>query len=299
LRARRRPAEPGDTGWITLRLPYREPMHVHGVLDFLGAHAVPGRETYADGVLTRALSAPGGPALVRLSAGTGAVTCSVRLSAHRDLVAVVARVRRLLDLDADPVAADEVLGRDPHLAPLVRKRPGLRSPGTSDGFETAVATVVGQQVSVAGARTVLGRIVAALGEPVPGEDWRLFPAPRTLAEADPASLPLPRARARCVTALARAVAGGELDLDPGADRDDIRARLLALPGIGPWTADYLRMRAVADPDVLLTSDLVVRRAATELGVDLTDGAPQWAPWRSYATHHLWAHLYGDLWSAKP
>jgi AraC family transcriptional regulator of adaptative response / DNA-3-methyladenine glycosylase II len=168
-----------------------------------------------------------------------------------------------------------------------------------DGFEPAVGTIAGQQVSVAGARTVLGRIVAAHGEPAfDGEPWRLFPTPEALLAADPATLPMPRARARSIQALAAAVAEG-LELDPGADRDEVRARLLALPGVGPWTADYLRLRAVADPDVLLATDLVVRRAAADLGLDLAGGAPEWAPWRSYATHHLWAHLYADLWSVLP
>jgi AraC family transcriptional regulator of adaptative response / DNA-3-methyladenine glycosylase II len=299
LRAARRLGTSGEAGTVTLRLPYREPMDVRGVLDYLGAHAVPGVETYEDGTFSRVLRAPSGPALVRVSAGESAALCSVRLADNRDLVAVVARVRRLLDLDADPVAADAVLAADPRLAPLVRKRPGLRSPGTVDGFETAVGTVVGQQVSVAGARTVLGRIVAEHGEPAFAGEWRLFPSPEALAAADPATLPVPRARGRCLQALAQATAEGRLELDPGADRDDVRARLLELPGIGPWTADYLRMRAIADPDVLLASDLVVRRAAADLDLDLADGAPQWAPWRSYATHHLWAHLYGDLWSVKP
>jgi AraC family transcriptional regulator of adaptative response / DNA-3-methyladenine glycosylase II len=299
LRAARRPGTPGEAGTVTLRLPYREPMDVRGVLDFLGAHAVPGVETYADGTFTRALRGPSGPALVRLAAGERAVICTVRLAHNRDLVAVVARVRRLLDLDADPVAADAVLTADRRLAPLVRKRPGLRSPGTVDGFETALGTVVGQQVSVAGARTVLGRIVAEHGTAAFDGEWRLFPTAEALAAADPATLPVPRARARCLLALARATADGELELDPGADRDEVRARLLQLPGIGPWTADYLRMRAIADPDVLLSSDLVVRRAAADLDIDLATGVPEWAPWRSYATHHLWAHLYGDLWSVKP
>jgi len=304
LRANRRPGAVGEAGTVTLRLPYREPMNVGAVLDYLGAHAVPGVEAYADGVFTRALRGPSGPALVRLAAGEGAVQCTVRLADNRDLVAVVARVRRLLDLDADPVAADAVLAADARLAPLVAKRPGLRSPGTVDGFETAIGTVVGQQVSLAGARTVLGRIVAEHGEVAFDGDtdaaaWRLFPSPEALAAADPATLPMPRARGRCVQALAAACADGRLELDPGADRDDVRAALLALPGVGPWTADYLRMRAVADPDVLLATDLVVRRAATDLDIDLAGGAPEWAPWRSHATHHLWAHLYGDLWSVKP
>jgi AraC family transcriptional regulator of adaptative response / DNA-3-methyladenine glycosylase II len=213
---------------------------------------------------------------------------------------VVARVRRLLDLDADPVAVDVVLGNDPALAPLVTKRPGLRSPGTVDGFETAVRTIVGQQISVSGARTVLGRIVAAYGRPAfADEPWLLFPSAADLAALDPDELPMPRARGRSIVGVAAAFADGTIDLDPGADRDEIRAALLALSGVGPWTADYLLMRAVAHPDVLLTSDLVVRRAADDLGVDLADGKPAWAPWRSYATYHLWAHLYADLWSVAP
>jgi AraC family transcriptional regulator of adaptative response / DNA-3-methyladenine glycosylase II len=300
LRAARRPGGAAEAGVVALRLPYRPPMNLTGLLDLLGAHAIPGMETYADGVFSRVLRAPHGPALVRLSAGDGVVNCSVRLSDGRDLVAVVARVRRLLDLDADPVAVDAVLAADPRLAPLVAKRPGMRSFGSIDGFETAVGTIVGQQVSVAGARTVLGRIVAAHGTAAfDGEPWHLFPAPEELAVVDPATLPIPRARSRSIQAVAAAVADGRLELDPGADRDDIRGALLDLPGVGPWTADYLRMRAVGHPDILLTSDLVVRRAAADLGIDLTTDCPEWAPWRSYASHHLWAHLYADLWSVKP
>ncbi|MFN2560226.1 MAG: AlkA N-terminal domain-containing protein [Jatrophihabitans sp.] len=300
LRANRRPGAPVEAGVVSLRLPYRQPIQLTTLLDLLGAHAVPGLEQYTDGVFSRVLAAPHGPALVSLSAGDGAVLCRARLHDTRDLVAVVARVRRLLDLDADPVAVDAVLGDDPALAPLVAKRPGLRSPGTVDGFETAVRTIVGQQISVSGARTVLGRIVAASGRSAfADEPWLLFPSAADLAALDPADLPMPRARGRSIVGVATAFAGGGIELDPGADRDQIRAALLGLPGVGPWTADYLLMRAVAHPDVLLTSDLVVRRAADDLGLDLTDGEPAWAPWRSYATYHLWAHLYADLWSVAP
>jgi AraC family transcriptional regulator of adaptative response / DNA-3-methyladenine glycosylase II len=159
-----------------------------------------------------------------------------------------------------------------------------------------VRTVVGQQISVSGARTVLGRVLAEHGElAFAGEAWRLFPAPDVLAAADPATLPMPKARARSIAALAAAFTDGSVALDPGADRDAVRAALLALPGVGPWTADYLMMRTTAHPDVLLASDLVIRRAADELGVELGDGQPAWSPWRSYATYHLWAHLYADLW----
>ncbi len=299
LRAARRGAVP-EPGVVVLRLPYRAPMSVSAVLDFLGAHAVPGLETYADGVFTRTVDAPGGPALIALEPGDGAVVCRVRLTETRDLVSVVARVRRLLDLDADPVAVDAALERDPHLAPLVRKRPGVRAPGTVDGVETAIRTVVGQQISLRGARTVLGRIVADHGRVAfDGEPWRIFPSAEALAAIDPATLPMPRARGRSVHALSTAFAAGDLTLDPGVDRPATRSALLALPGIGPWTADYLLMRAAADPDVLLASDLVVKRAAADLGVELAGGRPEWAPWRTYATYHLWSHLYADLWSVTP
>jgi AraC family transcriptional regulator of adaptative response / DNA-3-methyladenine glycosylase II len=300
LRAERRPGMAGEAGVVSLRLPYRQPMQLPALLEFLGAHAVAGLESYAGGVFTRVLDAPHGPAQITLSPGDGVVHCRVRLHDTRDLVAVVARVRRLLDLDADPVAVDAVLGADPALAPLIAKRPGLRSPGTVDGFETAVRTIVGQQISVSGARTVLGRIVAAHGTPAfEGQSWLRFPSAAQLADVDPAGLPMPRARGRSVVAVAAAFASGAVHLDTGADRDDVRAAMLALPGIGVWTADYLLMRAVAAPDVLLASDLIVRRAADDLGVDLVDGRPTWSPWRSYATYHLWAHLYADLWSIAP
>jgi AraC family transcriptional regulator of adaptative response / DNA-3-methyladenine glycosylase II len=149
---------------------------------------------------------------------------------------------------------------------------------------------------LAGARTVLGRVLAALGRPAfDGEPWLVFPAAADLAAADPGELPMPRSRAAAVQALAREFATDRLRLDPGVDREEVRVALLALPGIGPWTADYLTMRATGHPDVLLATDLGVRRGAADLGVDLRDGRPDWAPWRSYATYHLWAHMYADTW----
>ena len=293
LRAKRARGATVEPGTIALRLPYRTPMDLGATLDFLGARAIPGVEEYRDGTYSRVLHAPCGPALVTLSAGEGAVSCSVRLTDQRDLVAVVARVRRLLDLDADPEAVDAALAADPALSPLVRKRPGLRSPGAVDGFEMAVRAIVGQQVSVSGARTVLGRIAGEFGRRAfDGEPWLLFPTADEFEAVDPAALPMPRARARALVGLASAMSGSDgLVLDPGADRDEVRTELLALPGVGPWTADYLRMRAVSDPDVALDTDLGIRNAAGELGIPLTDGRPDWSPWRSYATHHLWAALH--------
>jgi AraC family transcriptional regulator of adaptative response / DNA-3-methyladenine glycosylase II len=296
LRTRRRDGAAAEPGVISLRLPYREPIQLQLLLEFLGGHGAPGVESYVDDVYTRVLDAPSGPALISLQPGGGAVHCRVRLTDTRDLVAVVARVRSLLDLDADPVAVDAALATDPALALAVGKRPGLRVPGSVDGFEMLIGTIVGQQISVAGARTVLGRIVAAHGRPAfEGEPWFLFPTPDDLAAADPATLPMPRSRAATMQTVARAFADGSLSLDRSVDRDETRAALLALPGIGPWTADYLAIRAVGHPDVLLATDLGVRRSADDLGVDLRDGRPDWAPWRSYATYHLWAHMYADRW----
>jgi AraC family transcriptional regulator of adaptative response / DNA-3-methyladenine glycosylase II len=291
LRARRRPTGRPDAGTISLRLPYRAPMALDATLGFLAARAIPGVERYADGTFSRTVRAPGGPALVRLSAGDGCVACTVRLTDQRDLVAVVSRVRRLLDLDADPVAVDDALAADERLAPFVAKRAGLRSPGSVDGFELAVRAIVGQQISMPGARTVLGRLAADHGSiAFEGEPWLLFPTAGAFVASDLADLPMPRARARSLRALAGAVVDGALTLDPGADRAAERPRLLGVPGIGAWTADYVLMRALADPDVLLTGDLGVRKAAALLGIDLARSGERSAPWRSYLTHHLWASL---------
>jgi AraC family transcriptional regulator of adaptative response / DNA-3-methyladenine glycosylase II len=298
LRAARRLPR-GEPGTIELRLAYRTPMDLAATLRFLAGRAIGGLESYDGTAYSRALRLPHGAGLVSLAPAAGYVAARLRLADHRDLAAAVARVRRLLDLDADPQAVDEVLAGQPALAPLVSRRPGLRSPGAVDGFEMAVRAVVGQQVSVAGARTVLGRLVAEHGRPAfegSSEGWWLFPAPEVIAGLDPASLPMPRARGRCLVTLAAAIAGGDVALGPGSDRAETRAALLALPGIGEWTADYLLMRAVGDPDIYLGSDLGVRQALPRLAGGLLDPCAldpfATAPWRSYLTHHLWASL-GD------
>lgn len=295
-------AEPA-VGEIELRLAYRPPMDPARTLRWLGWHAIAGIETYSDGVYTRTLRLPHAPGRVSLSAGDpGWVRARLRLHDHRDLTAAAARVRRLLDLDADPQAVDLALSRDRVLAPMVVARPGLRSPGAVDGPETAIRTVIGQQVSLAGARAAGGKVVAALGSRVFDDDpgW-LFPSPDELAACDPASLALPRARGRAVVALATALVQGDVELDPGVDRGATRSALLAVPGVGPWTADYVRMRALGDPDVLLVCDLVVRRVAARIGLDLPRDAPaglgtaaRWSPWRSYVSHHLWAVALDEM-----
>jgi AraC family transcriptional regulator of adaptative response / DNA-3-methyladenine glycosylase II len=276
---------------VNVQLAYRAPMDLGATLAFLGRRAVPHVETYEAGCYTRAVRACGGPARITLTEGVdeGAVACRVELTDRRDLQMLISRARALLDLDADQPAVDAGLGADPVLGALLATRPGLRSPGAVDGFEMAIRAVVGQQISVSGARTLLGRIAADHGSRAfGGPAGRLFPDPAKLAAIDPASLPMPRARAGTVLAIAAACACGDLRLDPDGDRQREHAALLALPGIGPWTADYIRMRAMGDRDVLLATDLGVRRSADRLGVDLADGRPDWAPWRSYATHHLWA-----------
>ncbi len=253
---------------------------------------MPGLESVADGTYARLVSLPHGPGVVELTPAADHVVARLELADLRDTGVAVERSRRLLDLDADPVAIDEALAADPVLADLVHEAPGLRLPGGFNAVEVAVRTVVGQQVSVAGARTVLGRLVAQEGEAVDlalAQEHgltHLFPSVEVLADLDPETLPMPRSRGRAVATVAGAVAAGGLDLSPGADRAATRAALLALPGIGPWTADYVLMRGLGDPDVLLTSDLVLRRELEHRRVT-ADHAARWAPWRSYAGMHLW------------
>lgn len=209
----------------------------------------------------------------------GHVAAELHLDELGDLSAAVQRCRRTLDLDADPVAVDEVL------APLGPE--GGRLPGGFDGWEIAARAVVGQQVSIAAARRSLARLVAINPEP------DLFPDAEWVASLDPDRLPLPAGRAHTLVRVAQAVASGEVTLDPGADRDETRARLLEIRGVGPWTADYVRMRALGDPDVLLATDLVVRR-------ELRDPeATNWAPWRSYATVRLWGRARARTLSGEP
>ena len=292
-RSRRGPAEPA--GGIVLRLPYRPPIDVDALLRFLGARAVAGVESWADGVYTRSMGLPHGPAVAGLSAGAGFVRCELRLTDLRDLAAAVQRCRRLLDLDADPAAMQAVFGTDPILGSLVRKAPGLRVPGHVDGAEMAVRAVLGQQVSVVAARTLAAKLTAAYGTdlPVPhGSVTRLFPTPAALREA---TVGMPAARLAALRGLAAALADRTVELHPGVDREDTGRRLLALPGIGPWTASYLALRALRDPDVFLPTDVGVRHALNRLGRPADPAsaaalAETWRPWRSYALLQLWHSL---------
>ncbi|MEU1229147.1 AlkA N-terminal domain-containing protein [Streptomyces sp. NPDC005828] len=283
-------------GVISLRLPFRAPLEPSNLFGHLAATAVPGVEEWRDGAYRRTLSLPYGHGIVSLAPRPDHIACRLFLTDPRDLTHAISRCRRLLDLDADPVAVDEQLRTDPLLAPLVDKAPGRRVPGTVDPAEFAVRAVLGQQVSTAAARTHAARLVTAHGVPVEDPEGgltHLFPGPEALAALDPESLALPRSRRTTLLTLVRALADGSLPLGPADDREEARARLLALPGFGPWTTEIIAMRALGDPDAFLPGDLGVRRAAEGLGLPgtpaaLTARAAHWRPWRAYAVQYLWA-----------
>ena len=294
-------------GSIVVRLSYRQPMDVLGVLDFLGNRAVVGIEEYRDGTFTKSLPLPHGNGVVALSVPTigrantnerGWIRCELWLDDVRDLTAAVQRCRRLLDLDADPTAIDGSLSEDPTLRSLVQANPGHRMPGSLDVNEVAFRVVIGQQVSTTGARTVAGRLVAQYGQPLKtsvGTVTHSFPTPEALVEADPNHLAMPSSRKRAIKALAVALAEQSIVLSPGSDWDEVGEQLLALPGIGPWTVAAVRMRGLGDPDVFLSTDLGIQKAMSARGVDpdpksIASHARAWRPWRSYATHLLWASL---------
>ena len=306
LRRRSREHAPARTAGdavqaIALRLAHRLPLCTSRLFEFLGQRAIPGVESYDGSRYRRTLSLPHGCGTVELAPGAraGEIGAVFALDDLRDLTAAVARCRRLLNLDADPVAIDEALAADPRLRGLVARSPGVRVPGTVDGFELAVRAIVGQQVSVAGARTVLGALVRACGERLAEPDGELthrFPTPAALAELAgraPGKFAMPGSRRRTLATLAESVADGEIVIDPGADAGELQRGLLALAGIGPWTAGYIAMRALADPDAFPPGDLGVRRSLAVLGVHadaraIERLAERWRPWRAHAVAHLWS-----------
>ncbi len=332
LRTRRSP-RPSTDGDLSLHLPARAPFDGQGLLDWHALHALPGLEQVgrdATGRVTsygRFCSLPGGAAHLRASVavpdaagrGTG-LDLRVRVTSLSDLPALVARVRSLFDLDADPVAVDAVLRTVPELVAAVERVPGIRLPGAVDPHEIVFRTLIGQQVSVAAARTAQTRLVAALGEPVPESiagagdvtagaiaadaaevagaavvervEPRLFPPAQVIAERGHEVLRGPAARVDTILRVAAALADGSLVVDAGQSLDDLRSGLLAVKGIGPWTADYVALRVRHHPDVFLHSDLAVRNGAQELGLPgdvrgLSLRSEQVAPWRSYLTMHCW------------
>jgi AraC family transcriptional regulator, regulatory protein of adaptative response / DNA-3-methyladenine glycosylase II len=274
---------------VVVELTARPPYDGAGVVRWLAARAVPGVEDVAGGVYRRTLRLPGGgTGVVALEPDHDSVRTTLRLESPGDLDAVVDRCRRLLDLNADPRAYTAVLAADPALGPRVRANPGQRAPGTVDPAETAVRAVLGQQVSLAAGRTLAARLVAA-GDAL----THAFPAPEAIAAADLGAVGMPRARQRTLRELCARLSAGDLVLAADADAAEVRERLLAVPGIGPWTADYIALRALADPDAFPAGDLGLRRAARSLGLPsdaaaLEARAERWRPWRRYAAHYLWA-----------
>ncbi|MER5526293.1 AlkA N-terminal domain-containing protein [Streptomyces sp. NPDC002677] len=283
-------------GALSLRLPFRVPLNPDNLFGHLAATAVPGVEEWRDGAYRRTLRLPYGHGIAALTPKPDHIACRLTLSDLRDLPVAISRCRRMLDLDADPVAVDDQLRTDPVLAPLVDKAPGRRVPRTVDEAEFAVRAVLGQQVSTAAARTHAARLVTAHGTPVDDPEGgltHLFPTPEALAELPPESLAMPRTRRTTFTTLVGRLADGTLHLGVESDWAEARARLLELPGFGPWTVDVIAMRALGDPDAFLPTDLGIRRAAQELGLPgtpaaLTGRAAAWRPWRAYAVQYLWA-----------
>jgi AraC family transcriptional regulator, regulatory protein of adaptative response / DNA-3-methyladenine glycosylase II len=296
LRRARRDDRASESGRLALRLAVRRPYDRLGVVRWLAARAIAGVEEATNGSYRRALRLPSGLGLVELEPRDDHVRAAFRLHGLADLAAAVQRCRRLLDLDADPLGHAAVLGEDDALGPLVAARPGLRAPGTVDGPESAVRAVLGQQISLAAACTMAARISTRYGSPLDPPDGSVthaFPAPEVLATARLDEIGLPASRRRTLRALARKLATGELVLDGGVDRADAQRRLLEIPGVGPWTAAYISLRALGDPDAFPVGDLGLRRAAARIGLHSSDAAlaaraERWRPWRAYAAHYLWS-----------
>jgi len=281
-----------------VRLGFRAPFDAGGLLDFLAPRAVGSVEEVDGGVYRRSLRLARGFGVVELEPADERVLARFRLDDERDLDCAAQRCRSLLDLDSDPQPVLDALGPDPVIGRLVQAVPGRRVPGAVDPHELAVRAVLGQQVSLSGAATVAARLVVEYGRRLErplGAVSHVFPSAEALAAADPEALPMPRARGRALVGLCEALASGRVVLSPGADRADARRQLLELPGIGPWTAEYVAMRALHDPDVFLPTDLGIKKALESLGQDGRPAAAaalaeRWRPYRSYAAQHLWGWL---------
>ncbi len=285
---------------VELRLPYRAPCDAAGLVRFFAARAVPGVEEVDGDAYLRSVSLRGGPGVVAVHPGSGEhVEARLWLNDPDDLDSAVVACRHLLDLDTEPGPIVDALGADELIGELVRESPGRRVPGVVDPDELAIRAVLGQQVSLAGAATLAARLVSAYGEPLEhpvGSVTHLFPSAAALARADPERLAMPWSRRRALIGVATALADGNVVLDTDVmGQDEIEGRLLALPGIGPWTVAYIAMRALRDPDAFMPTDLGVRHGLERLG---RDGRPpsaeriaeRWRPYRAYATQHLWAQL---------
>lgn len=298
--------EAGDV--LTLRMGYRPPYDFAAMLDFLRGRALPGVEFVDDHSYARVIGPIDRPGWLRVSAwpndrnaGAHALKLELHGAASSKLLDIVQRLRRMFDLDADPQAIADTLSKDARFKPLLAQRPGLRLPSGWDGFEIAVRAIIGQQVSVAAARTLASRLAQKYGQPLPQPfaDARvadalahLFPTPEKLVDADLESIGLIRSRAQTVRGVAQALLDGRVDFRPERTLDDFVSRWVALPGIGPWTAQYIALRALGHPDAFPVEDLVLQKALPADGTRMTPKAlaaraEAWRPWRGYAVIHLW------------
>ncbi|QWT25414.1 helix-turn-helix domain-containing protein [Subtercola sp. PAMC28395] len=289
------------SGRVRLTLPARPPFDGTGVIDFLAARAVSGVEDVSDGTYRRSLLLPHGQVVIAVTDSSGGVVCTAQLENLADVSTLASRVRRLLDLDADSQAIDEVLSQVPELRARVKALPGIRMPGSTDPHEVVFRALVGQQISVKAARTVLGRLATELGDTVTvGSDaaiTRLFPTAAQIAEHGREVLRGPARRVDTIIHTAEALASGEISLDVGTSHAQLLEQLTAVPGIGEWTAGYVAMRVLGAPDVLLDGDLAARAGAAKLGLpsgrrELRAWAERVSPWRSYLGMHLWRAAAG-------
>jgi AraC family transcriptional regulator of adaptative response / DNA-3-methyladenine glycosylase II len=284
-------------------LSYRPPLEPGWLIDFFARRAVPGVEEVVDGAYRRSVRLTHGAGVVELRALNGRVEVRLYLENDDDdedesEALSRTRARALFDLDFDPRPMVAALREDPLIGQFVRAAPGRRVAGVVDPDELAIRAVLGQQVSLAGAATLAGRLAADCGEPLKwpvGAVTHLFPTAAQIAVLAPERLAMPASRRRAILGLAAALAAGDVVLDPRGDHAAIRAALLALPGIGPWTVEYVAMRALRDPDAFMPTDLGVRHALKRLGVDdnpraATAVAERWRPFRAYAMQYLWGTL---------
>ena len=301
LRSRRAVVNP--SAGLTVQLPYRAPFDFSQLLNFFAARAIPGVEVVQDNRYLRSVTIDGANSIIDLRDGGENVLLTVHGAGTRSLLPIIQRVRGIFDLDASPADVSRVLARDPFLKPLLRKRPGVRVPGVWDGFELTVRAILGQQISVAAATTLSGRVARRYGEQagvvVPGLDAALtpklvFPRPEKMLRARLGDLGVIRSRADSIRRIAKGVTEGDINFDPAQDVDDFCRKLLAIKGIGEWTAQYVAMRALKNPDAFPHSDLGLLRAFDEEGRErlkpaaLKTRAEAWRPWRAYAALLLWS-----------
>lgn len=296
LRARRRASDRlVADGGLLLRLPFQPPLDWEAMLGYFESRAIPGVESVSNGTYRRTVRVGGDPGVLELSpGGPDQLLLRAHLPHWEGLIHVARRARRIFSLDWDIEGSTRHLEADPTLGPLLRSRPGIRPPGTWDPFETGVRAIIGQQVSIRAANTVTARIVERYGSPVQGLQalglTHLFPVPSTLATADLVGLGLGSARATAVNTFALAVAESDIRLDRGSRLDQLTESIMALRGLGPWTAQYLALR-MGEPDAFPATDLGLRRSLSE-GPPVAPGeaeraAERWRPWRAHAATYLW------------